>query len=177
MPVGEVYDYIETFHNAARRHSTLGYLSPAQFGATHPTNLRRSRPNHPCPSKRAHAMSVPIASSRPATRYQGSVFHARRPEGSQSDERVTGRWETAFTGDGPRRQVDGDDLVEHVCLDVGSGWAVHSGLGAVIVGRGLEGRIRRVRSLSGLRSTPRFVPVLPPWPISVLKTSCPTASG
>jgi hypothetical protein len=36
MPVAEVYDYIETFHNAARRHSTPGYLSPAQFAATHP---------------------------------------------------------------------------------------------------------------------------------------------
>ena len=29
--IGEVFDYIETFYNAARRHSTLGYLSPAQF--------------------------------------------------------------------------------------------------------------------------------------------------
>jgi len=28
---GEVFDYIETFYNATRRHSTLGYLSPAQF--------------------------------------------------------------------------------------------------------------------------------------------------
>jgi len=29
--IGEVFDYIETFYNARRRHSTLGYLSPAQF--------------------------------------------------------------------------------------------------------------------------------------------------
>jgi putative transposase len=29
--IGEVFDYIETFYNATRRHSTLGYLSPAQF--------------------------------------------------------------------------------------------------------------------------------------------------
>lgn len=28
---GEVFDYIETFYNARRRHSTLGYLSPADF--------------------------------------------------------------------------------------------------------------------------------------------------
>jgi len=29
--IGEVFDYIETFYNPTRRHSTLGYLSPAQF--------------------------------------------------------------------------------------------------------------------------------------------------
>ncbi len=28
---GEVFDYIETFYNARRRHSTLGYLSPVAF--------------------------------------------------------------------------------------------------------------------------------------------------
>lgn len=28
---GEVFDYIETFYNHRRRHSTLGYLSPASF--------------------------------------------------------------------------------------------------------------------------------------------------
>jgi len=28
---GEAFDYIETFYNARRRHSTLGYLSPARF--------------------------------------------------------------------------------------------------------------------------------------------------
>jgi hypothetical protein len=26
-----VYDYIETFYNRERRHSTLGYLSPREF--------------------------------------------------------------------------------------------------------------------------------------------------
>jgi transposase InsO family protein len=26
-----VFDYIETFYNSARRHSSLGYLSPAVF--------------------------------------------------------------------------------------------------------------------------------------------------
>jgi transposase InsO family protein len=27
----EVFEYIEIFFNRRRRHSTLGYLSPAQF--------------------------------------------------------------------------------------------------------------------------------------------------
>ncbi len=27
----EVFDYIETFYNRERRHSTLGYLSPREF--------------------------------------------------------------------------------------------------------------------------------------------------
>ena len=35
--IGEVFDYIETFYNPIRRHSTLGFLSPAQF------ELRASR--------------------------------------------------------------------------------------------------------------------------------------
>jgi len=26
-----IFDYIETFYNSHRRHSSLGYLSPAQF--------------------------------------------------------------------------------------------------------------------------------------------------
>jgi putative transposase len=30
-PMSEVFDYIEAFHNRARRHSTLGYLTPAEF--------------------------------------------------------------------------------------------------------------------------------------------------
>jgi putative transposase len=29
--VGEVFDYIETFYNPRRRHSTLGYRSPVEF--------------------------------------------------------------------------------------------------------------------------------------------------
>jgi transposase InsO family protein len=29
--ISEVIEYIEAFYNRARRHSTLGYLSPAQF--------------------------------------------------------------------------------------------------------------------------------------------------
>jgi putative transposase len=35
--IGEVFDYIETFYNPIRRHSTLGFLSPAAF------ELRASR--------------------------------------------------------------------------------------------------------------------------------------
>jgi putative transposase len=27
----DVFDYIERFYNAVRRHSTIGYLSPAEF--------------------------------------------------------------------------------------------------------------------------------------------------
>ncbi|QXX76692.1 hypothetical protein MHY1_p00214 (plasmid) [Methylovirgula sp. HY1] len=27
----DVFDYIERFYNAVRRHSTLGYLSPIEF--------------------------------------------------------------------------------------------------------------------------------------------------
>jgi putative transposase len=27
----DVFDYIERFYNSARRHSTLGYLSPVEF--------------------------------------------------------------------------------------------------------------------------------------------------
>jgi putative transposase len=34
--IGEVFEYVEAFYNPIRRHSTLGYLSPAQFEASHP---------------------------------------------------------------------------------------------------------------------------------------------
>jgi len=29
--IGEVFEYIEAFYNRARRHSTLGYLTPLEF--------------------------------------------------------------------------------------------------------------------------------------------------
>ncbi|HYI29720.1 MAG TPA: IS3 family transposase, partial [Bradyrhizobium sp.] len=29
----DVFDYIERFYNAKRRHSTIGYLSPMEFEA------------------------------------------------------------------------------------------------------------------------------------------------
>jgi putative transposase len=31
----EVFDYIESFYNATRRHSTLGMLSPARYEERH----------------------------------------------------------------------------------------------------------------------------------------------
>jgi transposase InsO family protein len=30
-----VFDFIESFYNPRRRHSTLGYLSPADYEALH----------------------------------------------------------------------------------------------------------------------------------------------
>ena len=35
---GEIFEYIEGFYNTTRRHSTLGYLSPAQFETVTMTN-------------------------------------------------------------------------------------------------------------------------------------------
>jgi putative transposase len=32
-----VFDYLEGFYNPHRRHSTLGYLSPAEYERRHPT--------------------------------------------------------------------------------------------------------------------------------------------
>jgi putative transposase len=29
----DVFDYIERFYNTTRRHSTIGYLSPAEFAS------------------------------------------------------------------------------------------------------------------------------------------------
>ncbi len=33
-----VFDYIETFYNPTRRHSSLGYLSPVAFEKKHQSN-------------------------------------------------------------------------------------------------------------------------------------------
>ena len=31
-----IFEYIETFYNRTRRHSTLGFVSPDEFEAAHP---------------------------------------------------------------------------------------------------------------------------------------------
>jgi putative transposase len=36
----EVFDYIETFCNRRRRHTTLGQLSPAEFGKITPREVQ-----------------------------------------------------------------------------------------------------------------------------------------
>jgi putative transposase len=33
--IGEVFEHIEAFYNPIRRHSTLGYLSPADYETQH----------------------------------------------------------------------------------------------------------------------------------------------
>ena len=35
-----VFEYVETFYNRVRRHSSLGYVSPAEFERTHNTKRR-----------------------------------------------------------------------------------------------------------------------------------------
>jgi putative transposase len=37
----EVFEYIEVFFNRRRRHSTLGFLSPAQFEDQKPTMIEK----------------------------------------------------------------------------------------------------------------------------------------
>ena len=37
----EVFEYIELFFNRRRRHSTLGFLSPAQFEDKTPTTIEK----------------------------------------------------------------------------------------------------------------------------------------
>jgi transposase InsO family protein len=39
---GLIFEFVETFYNATRRHSTLGYLSPAQFEAMTITNNQQN---------------------------------------------------------------------------------------------------------------------------------------
>jgi transposase InsO family protein len=38
LMTSEVFEYVEAFYNTTRRHSTLGYLSPAQFETESMTN-------------------------------------------------------------------------------------------------------------------------------------------
>jgi transposase InsO family protein len=38
-----VFDYVEAFYNRERRHSTLGYLSPARFEETAPYQQEQDR--------------------------------------------------------------------------------------------------------------------------------------
>jgi len=35
------FAYLEQFYNRKRRHSYLGYVSPAEFEAQHPASLKR----------------------------------------------------------------------------------------------------------------------------------------
>jgi putative transposase len=39
--ISEVFEFVEAFYNTTRRHSTLGYLSPAQFEAMTMTNINK----------------------------------------------------------------------------------------------------------------------------------------
>lgn len=56
--IGEVFDCMEAFYKPTRRHSTLGYLSPAQFeirasrSDTETMIIEENTTNQPCPSKR-----------------------------------------------------------------------------------------------------------------------------
>jgi putative transposase len=39
--ISEVFEFVEGFYNTTRRHSTLGYLSPAQFETTTTININK----------------------------------------------------------------------------------------------------------------------------------------
>ena len=39
--ISEVFEFVEGFYNTTRRHSTLGYLSPAQFEKISLTNINK----------------------------------------------------------------------------------------------------------------------------------------
>ena len=41
--ISEVFEFVEGFYNTTRRHSTLGYLSPAQFETT--TTIKTNKKN------------------------------------------------------------------------------------------------------------------------------------
>ena len=58
QPIGEVFDYIETFYNRRRHHSTLGMLAPAQHEAkpSHSRPQTRLGPQgRDCPRNRGSA--------------------------------------------------------------------------------------------------------------------------
>lgn len=40
--ISEVFEFVEAFYNTTRRHSTLGYLSPAQFEKISLTNNHKT---------------------------------------------------------------------------------------------------------------------------------------
>ena len=69
----EVFEYIEVFFNRRRRHSTLGFLSPAQFETITHTRLRRSRqrqlpsPNHPVSTEAGELQPASPREQAPAT--------------------------------------------------------------------------------------------------------------
>jgi transposase InsO family protein len=64
----EVFEYIEAFYNNSRRHSTLGYLSPAVFEEVAlPTNNKNTKlpaKAQPCPERRGNSTRRSSDSSR-----------------------------------------------------------------------------------------------------------------
>ena len=57
--ISEVFEFIEGFYNATRRHSTLGYLSPTQFEKISLTTInkgdRLGPQAHRCPNDGVHS--------------------------------------------------------------------------------------------------------------------------
>jgi len=41
--ISEIFEFVEAFYNTTRRHSTLGYLSPAQFKQISLTNNHKGQ--------------------------------------------------------------------------------------------------------------------------------------
>jgi transposase InsO family protein len=74
----EVFEYIETFYNRSRRHSTLNYLSLEDYESNHDKNTRgrTNQPNQACPQKRGHSTRFAFAKF-PLARH-GCALHRRR---------------------------------------------------------------------------------------------------